>query len=186
MEYLTIFLIALGLSADSFAVSISAGLSVSNMKFLQGVKIAFVLAFFQASLPAIGWLIGSGLEKYIAKYDHWIAFFLLSGLGIMMIIESFKAEEEKKNFNPLKFLTMLGMGLATSIDALIVGFTLAFVTEKIILTIFVIGAITFLVSMLGMLFGKKISGKFGQRMEIIGGLILIGIGVKTLISHLTV
>ena len=183
MHLLELFLIATGLSFDTFAVSLSTGLTVSNIKFWQGVKIAFVLAFFQTIMPLIGWIGGVQVEKYIASYDHWIAFSLLAALGIKMILESFKKEEEKK-FNPLLFSVLIGMAVATSIDALVVGLCLAMIKTNIYLALIIIGSVTFLVSMTGMLFGKKANGRSGKKVEILGGLILIGIGLKILIGHL--
>ncbi|MBN2892088.1 MAG: manganese efflux pump [Bacteroidales bacterium] len=183
MEILTLFLIAISLSFDSFAVSVSTGLIENTIKFWQGVRIAIVFAFFQATMPVIGWFMGKGIEKYISQYDHWIAFGLLTIIGLIMIRESFK-KEEAKTFNPLKFTTTIGMGIATSIDALVVGVSLAFVTKNIFLMILIIGSVTFLASMIGMLLGKKVSGKLGKRMEIMGGIILISIGIKILVSNL--
>lgn len=184
MDIITIFLIAIGLSFDTFAVSISTGLVIKQIKFKQALKIAFVLAFLQTLMPFIGWFAGKQIFSLIKSFDHWLAFILLSILGVKMIFESFKKEEEKKNFNPLKLSVLLGMGIATSIDALVVGVSFAFIRTNIWLAIAIIGFITFLVAMLGMLFGKNVGNKFGKRFEILGGLILISIGVKILISHI--
>jgi putative Mn2+ efflux pump MntP len=119
-----------------------------------------------------------------SNYDHWIAFGLLSLLGFKMAYQSFAKNEENRSFNPFKLIVLIGMAIATSIDALVVGISFAFINLNIYLSILIIGVVTFLVSMSGILFGKKIGGKLGQKMEIIGGLILIGIGVKILLSHL--
>lgn len=183
MGVIEIILIALGLSFDTFAVSVSTGLLKNSIKFWQGVKIALILAFFQALMPLIGWLGGTQVANYISRFDHWIAFVLLSIIGIKMIIESFKPEEDKK-INPLLFRVAVLMGLATSIDALVVGVSLAFFEIKIIQSIIIIGTITFLAAMIGMLIGKNANGRLGKKVEIIGGLILIGIGLKILIEHI--
>lgn len=184
MGIITIFLIAIGLNFDSLAISISTGLVVKHIRFNQAVKIAIVFAFFQGLMPFIGWLIGSQIKDLIKDYDHWIAFTLLFLIGAKMVYESFKKEEDKKPFNPLKLIVMISMAIAISIDALVVGVSFAFIDINIVLSISIIGALTFIVSMLGMLLGKKAGGIFGKKMEIVGGLILICIGVKILIEHL--
>ncbi len=140
------------------------------------------MALFQALMPLLGWLAGKGITIYVKNFDHWIAFLLLSGLGIKMIYESFSKAEINK-INPLDLKVRIGMAIATSIDALIIGFSFAFLEYKIIASTLIIGFVTFLVSMLGLLFGKKIGTRLGKRMEIVGGLILIGIGVKILVEH---
>jgi putative Mn2+ efflux pump MntP len=183
MGAIEIILIGIGLSFDTFAVSVSTGLLKNSIRFWQGVKIAFILAFFQSFMPLIGWLGGTQIANYISHFDHWIAFVLLSIIGVKMIIESFKHEEDKKT-NPLLFRVAVLMGLATSIDALVVGVSLAFLDIMIIQSIIIIGIITFLAAMIGMLIGKNANGKLGKKVEIIGGLILIGIGLKILIEHI--
>jgi manganese efflux pump family protein len=183
MDIITILLIAFGLSFDTFAVSVTSGLALRKIVFFDAIKFAFVLAFFQGVMPLIGWFIGTGVKKYIMDYDHWIAFILLSVLGIKMIYESFRKGEDHLALNPMRFAVMVSMAVATSIDALIVGLSFAFFNVNIFLTIFLIGSVTFIVSMLGILFGKKAGVRLGKRMEIVGGLILIAIGLKILIEH---
>ena len=134
-------------------------------------------------MPLAGWFLGSQVANLISNYDHWIAFGLLTILGIKMIYESFKNNSVKTDSNNLTLPVLVGMAIATSIDALVVGVSFAFVKLNIYYTILIIGAITFLVAMIGMLLGKKVGGKFGTKMEIFGGLILIGIGIKILLSH---
>lgn len=184
MEFLTILLIAIGLSADSFAVSITSGLVLKKIDFKNAAKIAFSLGFFQALMPTIGWLIGVKIQKYIESFDHWIAFGLLFIIGIKMILESLKNDEEDKNFNPLNPKVLLMISLATSIDALVVGISFAFIDYNWFVSGFIIGAVTFIISMLGILFGKKMGSRFGSKMEIVGGIILIFIGVRILFQHL--
>jgi putative Mn2+ efflux pump MntP len=184
MDFITILLIAIGLSFDTFAVSVSTGLVICSIRFWQGVRVAFILAFFQSLMPFLGWFAGKQVATQISDYDHWIAFGLLAVLGLKMIVESFKKEEQKTGVNPLKITILLGMAVATSIDALVVGVSFAFLEMKIYLSVLIIGIVTFLVSMIGMLFGKSAGGRFGRKMEIIGGLILIGIGIKILLEHL--
>lgn len=184
MEFFTIFLVAVGLSMDSFAVSITSGLILNRIDFRNAAKIAFSLGFFQALMPTIGWLIGVKIEKYIENFDHWIAFGLLFIIGLKMILESMKTDENDKNFNPLNPKVLLMMSLATSIDALVAGISFAFIEYKWFISGFIIGATTFIISMLGILFGKKMGAKFGNKMEILGGIILILMGVKILMQHL--
>lgn len=181
--YFEMFLIAIGLSVDTFAVSISTGLTIARIKFTQGVRIAIVLAFFQALLPFLGWFAGMQVTRYISFYDHWIAFGLLAALGAKMMVESFKQGKETK-YNPLLFSFLLAMAIATSIDALVVGVSLAFIETNIYMAIMIIGFVTFLASMIGMLVGKNVTGKFGKKVEFVGGLILFGIGLKILVDHL--
>jgi len=184
MQFLTIFLIAIGLSFDTFAVSVSSGLILRKIDFFNATKIAITLAVFQAAMPVIGWLAGSGIKNYAEDFDHWIAFGILALLGGKMIIESFKTDPEERQFNPLAFRVMIGMAIATSIDALIVGFSFALLNYRILVSVGIIGAVTYTVAMLGMLFGKKIGSRMGRRMEILGGVMLILIGLKILIEHL--
>ena len=184
MEFLTIFLIAIGLSMDSFAVSITSGLVLSRIDFKNAAKIAFSLGFFQALMPTLGWLIGIKIQSYIESFDHWIAFGLLFIIGIKMILESLKSDENDKNFNPLNPKILLMISLATSIDALVVGISFAFIEYKWFLSGMIIGATTFIISMLGILFGKKMGSRFGNKMEILGGLILIFLGTRILFQHL--
>ncbi|HEX7411059.1 MAG TPA: manganese efflux pump MntP family protein [Bacteroidales bacterium] len=183
MGIITILLIAFGLSFDTFAVSVSSGLILRKINFYNAMKIAFVLAFFQGFMPMIGWFIGSGVKKYMMTFDHWIAFILLTVLGTKMIYESFRHDKDHLPINPMRFTVMVSLAIATSIDALIVGLSFAFFKVNIFITVFLIGAVTFIVSMLGILFGKKAGAHLGQRMEIVGGLILIAIGIKILIEH---
>jgi putative Mn2+ efflux pump MntP len=183
MDLFTTLLIAIGLSFDTFAVSVSTGLAVNQIRFWQGVRVAITLAFFQALMPLIGWFLGKQVSEYIVSVDHWVAFILLSALGFRMVYESFKKEDAPSEFNPLSRTVLIGMAIATSIDALVVGVSFAFINTRIYFTVIVIGIVTFLVAMIGMLFGKKVGGRLGRRMEIIGGIILVGIGVKILLEH---
>lgn len=184
MDIITLLLIAFGLSFDTFAVSVSVGIILLQIKFRQALKVAIILAVFQALMPIIGWLLGRQVERLLTAYDHWIAFIVLLLLGVKMIHESFGPEEKRNSLNPMKMNILVGMAIATSIDALVVGFSFAFIKMNIYWSVFVIGVITFLVSMTGILFGKKVGNRLGKKMEVVGGLILIGIGVKILMEHL--
>ncbi|MEA4985715.1 putative manganese efflux pump MntP [bioreactor metagenome] len=183
MGIVEIIFLGLGLSFDTFAVSVSTGLLKNSIRFWQGVRVAVVLAFFQALMPLLGWFGGTQVASYISEIDHWIAFGLLSVVGIKMIIEAFKAEEDKKN-NSLSFRVLVLMGIATSMDALVVGVSLAFFEIRILQSIVIIGFITFLAAMIGMLIGKSSNKKSGKKIEIVGGVLLIGIGLKILMEHI--
>jgi putative Mn2+ efflux pump MntP len=183
IEFITIFLIAIGLCFDSFAVSVSSGLMMKHINFFDAMKISFSLAFFQGLMPLLGWMAGNRISEYLSSYDHWIAFGLLFVIGVRMIWESQKAEENK-TFNPLNIWYIIYMSIATSIDALIVGLSFAFLKTDIYISIIIIGIVTFVAAMLGILFGKKAGVHFGKKMEILGGTILIIIGFKILIEHL--
>lgn len=184
MELVSIFLIALGLSVDSFAASVCSGLAIKEIRFFQAVKIAFFLALFQGGMPVIGWFIGWEINELIKEFDHWIAFILLAGLGSKMIYESLTNHEEDSSFNPLKLSVLLGISVATSIDALVVGFSMALIDVFIWWPAVIIGIVTFIASMLGMLLGKKIGSQTSKRFEVLGGIVLILIGLRILIEHL--
>ncbi len=183
MDFITLLFLALGLCFDTFAVSVSCGLIMNRIIFMQAVRIALMMAVFQGMTPLIGWLAGSSIAKYITSFDHWLAFGLLLVIGVRMIYESFR-HEEKKNFDPLNLGTLVGLSLATSIDALIIGVSLAFVRVNIYFAVIVIASVTFIASMLGMLFGKKTGERFSKKLEIAGGLAIILIGLKILLQHL--
>ncbi len=184
MEIYTVILLAIGLSFDSFAVSVCSGLNLPQIRFSQAAKIAIFLAFFQAVMPLIGWLIGNSMKSLIEPVDHWIAFGLLSLIGGKMVIESFISSEVREIKNPLHIKVILTLSLATSIDALAVGFSFAVFLDKILIAVFIIGAVTFIASMLGILLGKKTGPRFNQYAELMGGLILVVLGLKILIEHL--
>lgn len=184
MEFITLLLIAISLSFDTFAVSVSTGLIINKIYFSKAVRIAIILAFFQTLMPIIGWISGNLIKDYIVQIDHWLAFSLLTLIGGKMIYESFKTDQDEKNFNPEKISVQITMALATSIDALIVGITFAFISIDIWFSVSLIGIVTFLAAMIGMLLGKNIGKKLGNKPELIGGIILIAIGLKILIEHL--
>jgi len=183
MDLYVIILIAVGLSMDSFAVSVSNGLIIKDLNLKKVLLIAFSLAFFQALMPLIGWFAGIGVEKYIKEFDHWIAFIFLSFIGIKMIIDG-SGKDKNSKISKLSFLTLLAQSLATSIDALIIGISFALLNLPIIKPVIIIGIITFLASILGLQLGKYVGKKVGKYIGIVGGLVLIGIGVKILIEHL--
>jgi len=182
-QFITFVLIGIGLSFDSFAVSVSCGLMRQEIRFIQAVPIAFSLAFFQAVFPLFGWLAGTTLHHLIRSVDHWIAFGLLALIGIKMIVEGVKSNGKLKYFNPFSIRLILGLSIATSIDALVVGLSFGFLEIPILFPLIIIGVITFIASMLGMLFGKNISNRFTKESFILGGIILFGMGIKILAEH---
>lgn len=185
MDLITLLILAIGLSMDSFAVSISCGLAEQRVSFKHAVKIALAFATFQAFLPVIGWFVGTGIKGYVEGVDHWIAFGLLAYLGGKMIFEGITMPADKKESNIYSFRHIMTLSIATSIDALVVGFSFAMAeTGKIFGGAVIIGGVTFFFSMLGIRIGKNFGGRFGSRVEILGGLILIGIGTKILLEHL--
>lgn len=185
-QIITFLLVGIGLSFDSFAVSVSCGLVRKEIRFRQAIIIAFSLAFFQAAFPVVGWLIGSAVKNLISSVDHWIAFGLLLIVGVKMILEAFKEDGSLRNFNPFKPLVLISLSVATSIDALVVGLSYGFLDMKILFPSLIIGTVTFVASMLGMLFGKNIPEKRSHQSIFIGGIILILIGAKILFEHLGV
>ena len=183
MDIISIILIAIGLSMDSLAVSITNGLTIKDLKLSKSLLIAFSLAFFQAIMPLIGWVAGNGIEDYIQEIDHWVAFVLLAFIGSKMLYEGFQRNKEVVD-NQLSILTLLGQSIATSIDAFAVGISFAVLDYSIVLPVIIIGLVTFVFSMLGLHLGKLLGDKLGKYVEITGGIVLIGIGIKILIEHL--
>jgi len=183
-QFITFLLIGIGLSFDSFAVSVSCGLMKQEIKFRQATLVAGSLAFFQAVFPVIGWFFGTKVNDLIASVDHWIAFGLLALIGIKMIIEGAKPEGMLKRFNPFNFRVLVGLSVATSIDALVVGLSFGFLDVPILFPVVVIGGVTFIASMLGMLFGKSVPAKRSHQSIILGGIILTAMGIKIIAEHL--
>jgi len=183
-QFITFLLIGIGLSFDSFAVSVSCGLMKQEIKFRQAVLVAGSLAFFQAVFPVIGWFLGSKINNVIASVDHWIAFGLLTLIGVKMIVEGIKPEGILKSFNPFNLKVLIGLSVATSIDALVVGLSFGFLDVPILFPVVVIGGVTFIASMLGMLFGKSVPAKRSHQSIILGGIILTAMGIKIIAEHL--
>jgi len=155
-----------------------------EIRFGQAIIVAGSLAFFQAVFPVFGWFFGTKISSIIVSYDHWIAFGLLTLIGVKMFIEGVKPEGLLKHLNPFNPKILIGLSIATSVDALVVGFSFGFLEIPILFPVVVIGGVTFIASMLGMLFGKNISAKRSHQSLMIGGLILIVIGIKILVEHL--
>ena len=190
MGLIELFLIAVGLSMDAFAVAVCEGLAMPKCTFKKAAIVGLWFGGFQALMPLLGWALGKQFEHYITSIDHWIAFFLLLFIGGKMIIESFKKDkdtDEKPEYEEkldLKELTL--MAVATSIDALAVGVTFAFLQVNILTSITVIGSVTFILSALDVGVGNKFGAKYKNKAELCGGIILVLIGIKILLEHLGV
>lgn len=182
MGIFSILLTGFALSMDAFAVSVTKGMTLKKINLSIATKIAFLFGLFQAVMPLIGWLFGMNFELYIRSIDHWIAVFLLSFLGIKMIVEAIK-DDDNDNSTYLDNKELIILSIATSIDALAVGVTFAFLNIDIIPICVSIGVITFLVCFIGVLIGKKIGSVFKNYAQIIGGIILILIGLNILNEH---
>jgi len=184
MDYFTIIVIALGLSFDTFAVSLSYGVVRSGIIFRQASWIAIVLAVFQGGLTVAGYFLGSIISEALKATDHWIALGLLSFLGLKMIFEGAKKtrDEEPKDYSST--LVLLTIALGTSIDAFAVGISFALLDVRIWSAGIVIGAVTFLASMTAIRIGKSAGARLGNKVEIIGGLLLIAIGLKIFLEHM--
>jgi Predicted membrane protein len=182
MGSLELFAIAIGLSMDAFAVAVSKGLSIRNMKYRYAVITGLFFGGFQALMPLIGYYLGIQFEDYLTSIDHWIIFTLLFLIGMNMILES--RNEHKKTDDKLNLKNMTMLSLATSIDALAVGVTFAFLEADIFTSITIIGVITFILSFIGVKIGNAFGARFKTKAEIIGGIILILIGTHILLEHL--
>lgn len=183
MGILELILIAIVLSMDSFAISISIGFTTKELHIGKILIVALSLSFFQAMMPVVGWLAGIGLKKHIIATDHWIAFTLLLLIGLKMIYEGLKKRKSEKAVT-LSILTLISLSIATSIDALAVGTTFAFLNISIITPVIIIGFVTFVFSIWGLYLSKLYGKRYSNRIEIVGGMILIGLGTKILIEHL--
>ncbi|MDB5186378.1 MAG: hypothetical protein JWL85_901 [Candidatus Saccharibacteria bacterium] len=181
-SFFSIFVIAVSLALDSLSVSVAGGIKARSARIRDAVKVGLFFGGFQAAMPVIGWLIGAGLHNEIVGYSGWIAFILLSILGLKMIKEAFGDTEEKERQNILEYKTLTLMAIATSIDALVVGVTLNLINLPLYLSVLIIGIVAFVLSALGFLFGKKLGTFFEGKVEIIGGVALILIGLKILLT----
>jgi len=184
MDYITLLGIAVGLSFDTFAVSLSCGVVKSRIIFRDAMRIAFTMALFQGGLPVIGYFLGTTVSRYVSAFDHWVAFGLLLILGIGMIIGGLKKEDEKREYDFKKLSVLITMAAGTSIDAFAVGVSFAFLSINIWTAGIVFGIVTFLASMTAIRIGKSAGSHLGSKVEIIGGIILAAIGIKILLEHL--
>ena len=184
MSFWEIFLLAVGVSMDAFAVSIGKGLSAKRASWREALTVALWFGGFQALMPVIGYYLGISFADLVTKVDHWIAFGLLLLIGGNMIREALKGEDDKPVDSSFAFRTMLVLAIATSIDALALGISFAFLGTNLWRSILIIGLTTAAFSAVGLLIGKKVGSRFHAGAEILGGVILIAIGIKILVEHL--
>lgn len=188
LMFIELFLLGIGLAMDAFAVSVCKGLGMRRLNKKQTLIIGLYFGEFQALMPLIGWLLGSQFQKYITSIDHWIAFILLSFIGGKMMIEAIREWNEEETVDvmdaPLDHKNMLVLAVATSIDALAVGITFAFLDTPIIEAITIIGITTMVISIIGVVVGNFFGSRYKSKAEFIGGLILVLLGLKILLEHL--
>lgn len=186
--FFTLLLMGVGLAMDAFAVSICKGLSMRKVNKKQCLVIGLFFGGFQALMPFIGWVLGSQFEQYITSIDHWIAFILLGFIGGKMVVEAIREKDEAvevgKMDPPLDLKEMFILAIATSIDALAVGITFAFLQVPIVEAVSIIGITTFVISVIGVYVGNFFGNRYKKKAELVGGMILILIGVKILLEHL--
>ena len=188
MGFVELFLIGVGLSMDAFAVSICKGLGMKRLNMKQALVIGLFFGGFQALMPLIGWALGTQLADFIMPIDHWIAFILLALIGGKMLLDVFREGDEEDSGEPkdakLDFKELLMLAIATSIDALAVGITFAFLGVNIVVAIAVIGVTTFVLSVVGVAVGHAFGARYEKGATIAGGIVLILIGCKILFEHL--
>lgn len=185
MDLFVIIGIAVGLAMDAFAVAVSSSVIIGKITGRHVFRLGFHFGLFQALMPILGWLAGNSIQKYITRWDHWIAFGLLTFIGIKAIIGAFKPPEEGiQRTDPSRGINLVMLSIATSIDALAVGLSFAMLGVDIWYPALVIGIITAAITIFGMLIGSQVGRRLGRPVEILGGLILIGIGVNIFIEHL--
>ena len=186
MDAITLIGLALALAMDAFAVALGTGAVLSRLTGRHLFRLGFHFGLFQALMPVIGWLAGRTIIQWVSAWDHWIAFCLLAIIGGRMIFEAFSDKEKADERDPTKGLSLVLLSIATSIDALAVGFSLSVIGVSIWMPSLVIGLVAGILTVVGMLLGGRIGDRWGSRVEIFGGVILIGIGLKILAEHLLV
>jgi len=187
VDLITTLLIAVGVAMDAFAVSLGIGTSPNGRSGRAAFRLAFHFGFFQGGMTLLGWLAGSTVARFISSLDHWIAFVLLAFVGGRMLIEGLKnhsAEQVETGPDPSRGGTLVVLCVATSIDALAVGLSMALIEVRIAIACSVIALVTFGLSLVGVRLGQRLGVRFGKRMEVLGWLILVGIGIRILVSHL--
>ena len=191
MPQIDLFLTALALAMDAVAVSIASGLSVHTLRYRDALKMAAVFGAFQALMPLLGYLLASWLTAssaaWLKDYDHWVAFILLGGIGVKMILDARRFNQntaDEKIHSPFRTNKLIVLGIATSLDAFAVGITFSLMEAGLAATVIIIGMITFLLCLPAVWFGARLGKLYAKRAEILGGVVLIGIGSKILIDHL--
>jgi manganese efflux pump family protein len=185
MDWLSLLTLACALAMDAFAVAIVTGLTLDPLTKRHVFRLAFHFGLFQALMPILGWAAGKAVYRYISEYDHWVAFVLLAFVGGRMLWGAIHKEENAKlKSDPTSGWALVILSIATSIDALAVGLSLAMVGATIIVPSIIIGIVAAAFTIMGMLLGRKIGSRWGKRVEVLGGLILLAIGLKILVEHL--
>ncbi len=186
MDLTAVLLIAMGLSMDAVAVSLASGCAVGHGKVdvRHALLLSFLFGLFQTLMPVVGWLAGLGFKGVISRFDHWLAFILLVFIGGKMIREARREGECRVHGNGMGLAVMLGLAVATSIDALAVGLSFSLLAVDIVVPVLIIGAVTFVLSLAAVFVGHRFGGRLAGKAEAFGGLILIAIGLKILIGHL--
>jgi putative Mn2+ efflux pump MntP len=192
LDFLSIFVIAVALGMDALSVAVGIGAAARTVTPGAVLRLAGSFGFFQFAMPIAGWLAGRTVADTISRYDHWVAFLLLTLVGGKMIWDSLRHEEcnpgegvQRRSPDPTRGMMLLALSVATSIDAFAVGLSFAFLKAPILHAGIVIGLVCFLMTAAGMMFGRKLGEVFGKKAELAGGLVLIGIGMKILWDHLT-
>jgi len=184
MDLITVVGLAVALAMDAFAVALGTALTLQTMTGRHLFRLGWHFGLFQALMPIIGWLSGMTIQKWIVSVDHWVAFGLLSFVGGRMLWEAFHPETKTQRGDPTRGWSLIVLSVATSIDALAVGLTLAMLDVSIWFPSLIIGLVAGVLTVVGMLVGRRLSGHWGPRVEIFGGLVLIGIGIRVLVEHL--
>ncbi|HUN54257.1 MAG TPA: manganese efflux pump MntP family protein [Smithella sp.] len=183
MTFVMIFILALGLGLDAFSVAIGIGAGSDKKSWAPILRLSAAFGLFQFVMPIIGWLAGLTIVEIVASFDHWIAFALLTLVGGKMIWEGFGKGSDEKKIDRTHGWPLLLLSVATSIDALAVGFSFSVLKMPVVTPAIIIGIVCFFMTATGMLFGKALAGIFGKKVEIFGGMVLIAIGIKILIDH---
>ncbi len=186
MDAITLLGLALALAMDAFAVALGTGTVLARLTGRHIFRLAFHFGLFQALMPVVGWLAGQAVVQFVSSWGHWIAFVLLALIGGRMIREALSAEEKPDDRDPTRGLSLVMLSIATSIDALAVGFSLSVIGVSIWFPAFIIGLVAGVLTVVGMLVGRRLGDLWGPRVEILGGIVLIAIGVRILCEHLLV
>ncbi|MCE0540489.1 manganese efflux pump MntP family protein [Kineosporia rhizophila] len=186
MSFFTLLIIAVGVSADAFAVAVAKGLHLRRVTARDAASLALGFGFFQALMPLVGWLLGRSFSSYITEIDHWIAFFLLGLIGLKMIWEAVSPPDEEDDSDGISLRELLLLSVATSLDALAVGISFAFLSVSILPAVALIGVTTAVLTLVGVIIGRRAGGRIGRPAEIAGGVILILIGTRILLDHLDI
>ena len=183
MNLYSIVLIAVALAMDALAVSIASGIILKKSKLKHAVRIALFFGIFQLFMPLIGAFAGTFIKDFMSRFDHWIIFVILTAIGGKMIYEAFKLKEDVEKFDPTNLKTLIFLSIATSIDALAVGVFLSLLSGNIFFAVSIIGIVTFILCFIGVLIGDFVGHFFEEKIEALGGIILVGIGIKILLEH---